>query len=165
MMTRKLLFVTALLLACYATGCVVEEDVGADESFSVAAHGWDVWEPVHAWSDTAPNGETYEQYYTTWLLENISHKDGKQVHYLLADGEKVPAPSLECSDTAIFVRTMFAQQHGLPMIVYGGREVFGHFGWYNFKTGSKTKSYRQYKLDAPRGSDSTLQSLNRYLPR
>ncbi len=61
-MTRKLLLiVTALLLTFNATGCADEEDsLAADESFSTANYSWDVWKPVHKWTETAPNGESYE---------------------------------------------------------------------------------------------------------
>ena len=164
-MIRKLLFVATILsLSVGAVGCSGEDEVGATESYSTQNYGWNVWQPVNDWTDTAPNGETYEAYYATWLAEaGVSHSGGKTVDYTLADGTVVPAPKLECSDTAIFLRFLFAQQHGLPMIVFGNKEVMGHFGWYK-SNGTRVKSYSQHALDAPRGTDAGLAASNGYNP-
>lgn len=138
----------------------------ADSYGSLPALSWTVWEPTRKWTDIAPNGETWEDYYSTWLA-GIQYEDsgwrGEEVQYTLADGTVVPAPSLECADTAMFLRFLYAQQFELPMVMYGGNEVFGHFGWAD-RYGNRKRSYTQYALDAPRGSDPYLQGVNRYLP-
>lgn len=129
--------------------------------------GWEVWEPVHAWTDTAPNGETYEEYYGTWLRSIQYNSNGREVHYTLADGTVVPAPSLECADSALFLRFLFASEYGLPMFVRGwvdgGWHFFGHFGWLN-SSGVRVRNYRQHPVDAERGSYAPLQNRSSYLP-
>ncbi|MBW2523764.1 MAG: hypothetical protein JRI23_06295 [Deltaproteobacteria bacterium] len=160
-------------------GCLADSDDGAaavadpanvggkaDSYGGMWDPGWRVWQPIHKWTDIAPNGETWEEYYATWL-QGIAYEDsgwrGENVQYTLADGTVVPAPSLECADTAMFLRFLYAQEFKLPMVMYGGNEVFGHFGWTDTQ-GNIKRSYTQYQLDAPRGSDVYLQGVNRYLP-
>lgn len=179
-MKKNAVFISliALLLGSFA-GCAGEEpvdyaddpfwtDEGSADTFRMGMPdpGWEVWEPVHAWTDQAPNGETYEEFYATWL-ESIEHNgSGRDVRYTLADGTVVPAPSLECADSALFLRFLFAQQYGLPMYVRGwvdgGWNYFGHFGWLN-RHGSRVRNYRRHPLSAERGSYASLQNANRYL--
>ncbi len=144
----------------------VESIINPFDMYAIEDPGWEVWQPLHKWTDTAPNGDTYEQFYSTWL-ESIQQDDeaatGYKVNYVLADGTVVPAPKLECSDTAMFLRFLFAQEYALPMIVYGNGTAMGHFGWIK-PNGARGRHYTQYQLDAPRGSDPALQGVNRYLP-
>jgi hypothetical protein len=181
-MQRELIATTFAALLLGLAGCAGEEapldlsddpfwtDDGAADSFRMGMPdpGWEVWEPVHAWTDpTAPNGETWEQYYATWLATVEADDDGRAVQYVLADGRVVPAPSLECADTALFLRFLFAEQHGLPMYVrgwvHGGWAYFGHFGWIG-RDGTRQRNYRQHPVRGELGGYAPLQAANRYLP-
>lgn len=129
--------------------------------------GGNVWFPEHAWEDTAPNGMTYDELYADWLA-NIQHDgNGRDIHYTLADGTVVPAASLECADTALFLRFLFAAEYKLPMYVRGwydgGWNYWGHFGWLSAR-GNRRVDYSGHPLEAPRGSYAALQNRNRYLP-
>ena len=166
-MMRNLTLLIALTLALHAVGCAEEDTVGtSDDNYAIEDPGWEVWQPVNKWTDVAPNGESYELFYATWL-ETIQQDEnapsGHKVSYVLRDGTVVPAPKLECSDTALFLRFLFAQEYGLPMVVYGNRTAMGHFGWIT-PEGTRGRRYLNYQLDAPRGSDPSLQQINRYLP-
>lgn len=166
-----------MLFALAPIGCGTEEPADyTDDSFwttdegaadiwtqGMPDPGWEVWQPVHAWTDTAPNGETYEQYYATWLAGIQHNEEGRDVAYTLADGTVVPAPSLECADTAMFLRFLFAEEHGLPIILRGGGYYFGHFGFLN-TSGVRQRNYARHPVNAARGSYAALQNHNTYLP-
>lgn len=174
---RTIVCLTALVVALGPMGCGEEDpnyldddfwgqDDGAADVYSrgMPDPGWEVWQPVHAWSDQAPNGETYDEYYATWL-ETINYDNsgsrGEDVQYPMADGQYFPAPYAECSDTGIFVRFLFAMEHGLPMFMRGGGQYFGHFGWLD-RNGNRQASYGSHPLDAPRGSYAPLQNRSSY---
>lgn len=140
------------------------DDGGSADSWAggIPDPGDNVWEVRNQWTDTAPNGETYEQFYGTWL-SNIQHDgNGRAVQYTMADGTVFPAPSLECADSALFLRFLFASEYSLPMFVGGGGQYFGHFGWVR-RDGSRVRRYSG-EMYGERGSDTSLQASNRYLP-
>jgi hypothetical protein len=127
--------------------------------------GDNVWNVEHAWEDRAPNGMTYDELYADWL-SNIQHNsNGREISY--TDGTVVPAPSLECADTALFLRFLFASEYKLPMFVRGwyegGWNYWGHFGWLSAR-GNRMVDYSGHPLNAARGSYAPLQNRNRYLP-
>lgn len=166
----------AVLAACVAVSltaaCAPNDELlddsnvneGRDDSWSggVRDPGDQVWRVSREWTDIAPNGETYEELYATWLA-SVEHTNGRDIHYTLADGTVVPAPSVECADTALSLRFIFAEEYGLPMFVSAGQYYFGHFGWID-RNGNRVRSYARYSLDAPRGSDADLAASARYLP-
>jgi hypothetical protein len=170
--SRFLAIVSALALAAcaseeewYGGDWDPEPDGKADSVAGIVDPGDQVWMVEHAWDDLAPGGEQiYEELYASWVQNGIRGED--VVEYELADGFVVPAPSLECADTALSLRFFFAQEHKLPMFVAfwdnGQVEALGHFGWVR-RNGTRRKSYGG-SLDAPRGSDFHLAASNYYLP-
>ena len=75
----------------------------------------------------------------------VSHSGGKTVNYTLADGTVVPAPNLECSDTAIFLRFLLA---GVGELI---SETLDENVWrlFNprFAIGGKSRECRQQRKD------------------
>jgi hypothetical protein len=68
-------------------------------------------------------------------MEKMAGAEGHSTFKLLTpDGRTFEAPILECADTSIFLRTLFASWYGLPFFLEGsdetGKRIFlGHFGW------------------------------------
>ena len=145
----------------------LEEGSADIYSMGMPDPGANVWVPAHAWTDTTPDGKTYDELYAEWLAGILHDSGGQDVRYTLADGTVVPAPSLECADTALFLRFLFASEYGLPMFVRGwnngGWNYWGHFGWLDSR-GARIVNYANHPINAERGSYAPLQNRNRYLP-
>ncbi len=144
-----------------------------------------VWEVHNAWSDTdtaaarkagiawpANSGMTWEQKYRAWIdsLQRTDSTDYGKTYILKTPwGKEVPAPALECAESAIFLRVTFASWYHLPYFMegvdrHGRRLYFGHFGirtkdgrWGhmpNFRTryadySDQAQAYRDGEVDWP----------------
>jgi len=109
-----------------------------------------VWEVRNQWTDTdtdearragiawpADSGLTWDEKYAAWI-ESMPRIEGHSGWYDTFElttpwGKTVPAPSLECAETSIFLRVAFASWYGLPFYMEAvngrdGRLYFGHFG-------------------------------------
>jgi hypothetical protein len=110
----------------------------------------DVWTVKNQWEDTtttaaraagpawgADSGLTWDQKFSTWLeaMQKIDGAEGHKTFRLLTpDGRTFEAPVLECADTAIFLRVIFASWYRLPFFLQatdgkGVTSYMGHFGW------------------------------------
>lgn len=105
-----------------------------------------VWTVTNQWNGVATeagiawdenSGLTWEEKYQVWVrsLSPVTSTEGYSEYttYLLSTpwGKSLPAPRLECAETAIFLRATFASWYGLPFIVSawdGGPVYFAHFG-------------------------------------
>lgn len=109
-----------------------------------------VWTARNAWEDTdtaearkaglawAENsGLNWDQKYKLWveLMKKEKGLNGYSDTFRLTTpfGKELPAPRLECSEVAIFLRIAFASWYGLPFYMTstdakGVRVYFGHFG-------------------------------------
>ncbi|MFP4599333.1 MAG: hypothetical protein ACLFVJ_13830 [Persicimonas sp.] len=108
-----------------------------------------VWEVTNQWTDTdtaaaqkagiawgANSGMTWEEKYRAWVdgMERIDAEGyGETFELTTPWGKKLPAPSLECAEVAMFLRVAFASWYELPYFIegtdrYGNRLYFGHFG-------------------------------------
>lgn len=105
----------------------------------------DVWKVTHQWEDKSPeagiawaanSGLTWDEKYTAWInsLSWTPGVDGWSTTYTLTTpwGKTLPAPQLECAETALFLRITFAAWYGLPIqfeAMDGSTRIyFGHFG-------------------------------------
>jgi hypothetical protein len=114
-----------------------------------------VWEVKNQWMDTdtpaareagmawgADSGLTWDEKYSRWIamMEKTSAESyGSTFTFITPFGKTLPAPSLECAETSLFLRGAFASWYGLPFFVEardanGDRLFLGHFG---FRTLSK----------------------------
>ena len=110
-----------------------------------------------AWS--MMSGLTWDQKYSAWI-DSLEKTPGYQTYYdtfylMTPWGKKMPAPKLECAETAMFLRATFASWYNLPfyMEAYddnGGRVFFGHFGIRN-----KNGRYQNMPLYASAYKDYT----------
>jgi hypothetical protein len=104
-----------------------------------------VWKVTAQWEDKDPaagmawpanSGLTWDEKYAKWIesFEWIPSDDGWSTTFKLTTpwGKTLPAPQLECAETALFLRITFAAWYGLPLqfeAVDGNTRVyFGHFG-------------------------------------
>ena len=106
----------------------------------------EVWEVTRQWDDVsteaglawaAHSGLDWNGKYAAWVssFSPTASEDGHTTFMLTTPwGKSLPAPRLECAETAIFLRVTFAAWHGLPMYMgayspsHGGNIYFGHFG-------------------------------------
>lgn len=109
-----------------------------------------VWEIKNQWMDTdtpaaleagmaweANSGLTWDEKYSRWvaLMEKSSAASyGNTFTFITPFGKTLPAPSLECAETSLFLRGAFASWYGLPFFVEardanGDRLFLGHFGF------------------------------------
>jgi len=110
----------------------------------------DVWKVVNQWEDKdtpaaqqagmawpANSGLTWDQKFGKWVesFEWTPSVDGYNTTYKLTTpwGKTLPAPQLECAETALFLRVAFASWYGLPLQFeaqdgHGTTIYFGHFG-------------------------------------
>ncbi len=148
-------------------------------SFDSAATA--VWEVSNAWTDTTTpaarkagvawgedSGLTWDQKYQAWVdsMEQIESVGGyynsKTFRMKTPWGTEVPSPTLECAETAIFLRITFASWYKLPFFLEArdrdGRIYAGHFGMRrdNGKFGNMPNFKTRYKDF----SDQTAAVLN-----
>ena len=106
----------------------------------------DVWTVTRQWEDVEPeaglawpanSGLTWDAKYRKWIdsFQWIAGVDGWSTTYQLTTpfGKTLPAPQLECAETALFLRVAFASWYGLPIMFeaqddHGTRVYLGHFG-------------------------------------
>jgi hypothetical protein len=106
----------------------------------------EVWSVTRDWSDVTDeagmawsqhSGLDWHQKYAAWVnaFTPTASEDGHTTFLLTTPwGKSLPAPRLECAETAIFLRVTFAAWHGLPMYMgayspaHGANIYFGHFG-------------------------------------
>ncbi|MBL9026382.1 MAG: hypothetical protein JNL21_29570 [Myxococcales bacterium] len=157
----KRAFVALLLTALGLLGCSEDQKFEAsnqtDTSGPVAKSGaaWEVWSVDNAWSDTDTaaakkaglawgenSGLTWEEKFDRWVggLETMPSESGwgQTISITTPFGDKkLPAPTLECAEVAIFLRVAFASWYHLPFYLRGWdsetkQAVFaGHFGFVN----------------------------------
>jgi hypothetical protein len=104
------------------------------------------WKVTGRWYHTDPaagiawpasSSLTWDEKYAAWVesLKQTAAQSGYGKSFTLTTpwGKEVPAPALECAETAMFLRATFASWYGLPfyMEAYSstyGRIYYGHFG-------------------------------------
>ncbi len=117
---------------------------------SVDSSDTQVWSVRNQWDDTETpearaaglawgenSGLTWDEKYQAWVgsMEPVAATEGYAGYttFTLTTpyGKSLPAPRLECAETAIFLRATFASWYGLPFIMSAwdnGPVYFGHFG-------------------------------------
>jgi hypothetical protein len=132
-----------------------------------------VWEVNNDWSDSdtaearkaglawdANSGLDWNEKYALWIesMRKIDSATGSYAYKTFQvtnpQGKTIPAPVLECAETAYFLRATFASWYHLPFFVEavdsdGTRVFMGHFGWRTahgrYKNSNLFKSwYRDY---------------------
>ncbi|MFT3697269.1 MAG: hypothetical protein QM831_29265 [Kofleriaceae bacterium] len=106
----------------------------------------DVWKVTRQWEDKdtaaglawpANSGLTWDEKFGKWVgsLEWTASVDGYSTTVKITTpfGKTMPAPELECAETALWLRIEFAAWYGLPLQFeaqdeHGTRMFFGHFG-------------------------------------
>ncbi|MCA9544815.1 MAG: hypothetical protein KC613_10510 [Myxococcales bacterium] len=108
-----------------------------------------VWEVRNQWADTdtreakragiawgADSGLNWDQKYAAWVqsMRPVQGHNGYTTFELNTPyGKTLPAPAIECAETALFLRAAFASWYALPFFVEAsdasGRIYLGHFGF------------------------------------
>ena len=109
-----------------------------------------VWEIFNQWEDTMTprakkagiawgedSGLNWDEKYALWIgsMEKIeAHSYGETFTLTTPFGKSLPAPSIECAETSLFLRATFASWYNLPFFVEardakGKRLFLGHFGF------------------------------------
>ncbi len=141
-----------------------------------------VWAVRHAWADRtssdakaagiawpANSGLDWNEKFAAWV-EGMGRIAGHDTYYETFElttpwGRRLPAPSLECAETAIFLRVTFASWYGLPFFMEardgaGKPLYFGHFG---VRTDAgrygKTPNYKTQYKDYSSRSAADLERL------
>jgi hypothetical protein len=184
-MKTAFVFGTAVALCfAFASGCAPSDD--EDESIEEAlieesgplnptGTATQVWKVTRKWSDINPaTGLTYEKDYSAWvaslpLVDGFRY--GKTLEINTPKGapytRKLSAPTLECADTALFLRVTYASLFHLPFYVRSGNIYAGHFGIINrdgtrhelgSNFGSFSDSEATWKPGSPWPSDAKLRN-------
>jgi hypothetical protein len=138
-----------------AEGLVGGPAVGKEDNAGIGALPVDgafadtmVWEVSNQWEDTdtpaareagmawpADSGLTWDEKFGLWMqsLDKIPGNTISETFELTTPwGKTVPAPKIDCADTALMMRASFAAWYQLPFYIVafdGGTPVyFGHFG-------------------------------------
>ncbi|PJB33323.1 MAG: hypothetical protein CO108_31145 [Deltaproteobacteria bacterium CG_4_9_14_3_um_filter_63_12] len=149
------------------------DDASGRKGLSVAVDKADtaVWEVKNQWADkdtpnarkagiawAANSGLSWDQKYSVWI-DSMVKIPGHETYYETYElstpwGKSVPAPSLECAESSIFLRVTFASWYNLPFFMEavdgaGKRVYFGHFGARTAdgvyqKTANYRTAYRDY---------------------
>ena len=109
-----------------------------------------VWEVRNAWTDTDTaaarksgmawgenSGLTWDEKYSRWVESMVkvdSQSYFKTYEMTTPYGKTLPAPAIECAETALFLRATFASWFQLPFFIeardrHGKRLFLGHFGF------------------------------------
>jgi hypothetical protein len=152
-----------------STAGLTGPSVSADSSDTVA------WEVSNQWEDTntsaaraagmawgEDSGLDWNEKFGLWI-EAMPRIAGHDTYYETFElstpwGKTLPAPSLECAETALFLRATFASWYNLPFYIEAydpsvGRIYFGHFG-------IRTKTGRWGNM--PRFKSAYTDYTNRY---
>lgn len=129
-----------------------EDSLSAEHALpiSVDQSSTAVWEVINYWHETdtpaarkagmawnANSGLDWDEKYALWV-ESMSKIDaqsyGETFKLTTPFGKSLPAPSLECAETSLFLRATFASWYQLPFFIEArdgnGKRVFlGHFGF------------------------------------
>jgi hypothetical protein len=155
-------------------------------STSVDSGSTQVWEVRNQWTDidtedalkegmawSKESGLDWNQKYSLWIrkMDKISaYTYGDTFQLITPFNKTLPAPSIECAETSLFLRATFASWYQLPFFVEAKdrnrkRVFLGHFGFLtelgkysstpNFKTAYRDYS-DQYTLDAEWPKDTKL---------
>lgn len=129
-----------------------EDSIAAQKGLrtSVDSSPTAVWEVRNRWADTDTtdakkagmvwgenSGLTWDEKYALWVqsMEKTEVHDGWGETFIMTTpyGKTLPAPAIECAETALFLRATFASWYGLPFFVQArdrnGRLFLGHFGF------------------------------------
>ena len=167
-------FLAALVVTVALLGCNDEEKFEAsnqtDTSGPVARSGapWEVWSVTNAWSDkdtpaakkagiawAENSGLTWEEKFDAWVggMETMPAASGWGTTISIKTpfgDKKLPAPTLECAEVAIFLRVTFASWYHLPFYLRGWdaetkQSVFaGHFGFVD-AAGNGLPKFQRFK--------------------
>ena len=109
-----------------------------------------VWEIENQWADRETvaaraaglawgedSGLNWDEKYALWIASmerRAGYEQGETFTLTTPHGKALPAPSLECAETSLFLRAAFASWHQLPFFVEardadGSRLYLGHFGF------------------------------------
>jgi hypothetical protein len=137
----------------FTAGATAKEDRASYTAIAAERYYYStqVWEIKNQWEDRtttearraglawgADSGLTWDEKYRAWVkgLRRIRSVAGYYDTFEITApyGKTLPAPVLECAETAIFLRAVFASWHGLPFYLEatdssGRRTFLGHFGW------------------------------------
>ncbi len=141
----------------------------------VSGSSTEVWSVTHKWTDRTAAGKTYEEDYVDWitnLRRTKATRYGDTLEITTPPGaaytRTMGAPTLECADTALFLRVAYAALNHLPFYVKSGDVYGGHFGFVhkdgtphsvgaNYK--NAYKDYEGHYADGqPWPSDATLRA-------
>ena len=138
-----------------AEGLVAGPAVGKEDNAGIGALPVDgnfaetmAWEVKNQWEDTdtpaareagmawpANSGLTWDEKFGAWMqsLEKVpGHTISETFEMTTPWGKTIPAPKIDCADTALLMRASFAAWYNLPFYIVsfdGGQPVyFGHFG-------------------------------------
>lgn len=127
----------------------------------------EVWSVRNQWADTdtaearragvawtANSGLTWEQKFERWIssFRRIPRGAGGETFEITTPfgDRKFAAPTLECAEVALFLRTTFASWYGLPFFIQGWssadrQPIFaGHFGFV-FRTGQRARNFPLFR--------------------
>lgn len=133
-------------------------------SVAVDRNNTAVWEVRNQWADKttaeaklaglawpANSGLSWDEKFGAWVqsLERDASTYGSSTFKMMTPyGKTLPGPSLECAETAMFLRATFASWYGLPFYMEGthqGKRIFmGHFGFI-YEDGTKFGTTPNYK--------------------
>ena len=119
-----------------------------------------VWKVTRDWAELdpaagmawGPNSRlSWDEKYSAWI-EAMERRDGDSYGETFTMktpyGKTLPAPAIECAETALFLRSTFASWYGLPFYVQAldreGRIFLGHFG-FRRDDGSRYRNTPRFK--------------------
>jgi hypothetical protein len=107
----------------------------------LAAYTNEAWRVTRNWEDrsteaglawSANSGLNWQEKYSWWIqsLRKIPRlgESGFTFEITTPYGKTVPAPVIDCADTAMLLRVVFASWYGLPVLMKAGYNYYGHFG-------------------------------------
>jgi hypothetical protein len=144
---RTVLAALVLVPATGLAGCSSEvgpSDEGGESALAVepgpkdsSGSATEVWKVTHAWTDKLPGStKTYEDDFVEWVAglrrtKATRYGETLEITTPVAAGysRTMGAPTLECADTALFLRVAYSSLNHLPFYVKSGDVYAGHFGF------------------------------------
>jgi hypothetical protein len=130
--TSRALFCAWMLTLCHSASAQVPVAASYPNEAWKVTRDWEERSPEAGLAWAANSGLNWQEKYSRWVqsLKKVPRhgESGFTFEITTPYGKTLPAPVIDCADTAMLLRVTFASWYGLPVLIKAGANYYGHFG-------------------------------------